>query len=113
MKINNIMTEHAYLPTKLISDKGSVFMSLISKVVVGVHGITLEHDKTNYPQTIGMLERSDASIKQALKINTSKRRSLWHKYVSIAVHEYNTSYHASIGCEPSRVSHGRIAYNVI
>ena len=35
------------------------------------------------------------------------------KYVSIAVLNYNTSYHAGIGCEPSRVFHGRIAYNIL
>ena len=26
---------------------------------------------------------------------------------------YNTTYHASIGCEPSKVFHGRIPYNVL
>ena len=31
--------------------------------------------------------------------------------MSIAVLNYNTSYHASIGCEPSREFHGRIPYN--
>ena len=41
------------------------------------------------------------------------KRSLWHKYVSIAVLNYNTSYHTSIGCEPSRVFHGRIPYNIL
>ena len=38
---------------------------------------------------------------------------MWHKYVSIAVLNYNTSYHASIGREPSRVFHGRIPYNIL
>ena len=33
--------------------------------------------------------------------------------MSIAVLNYNTSYHASIGCEPRRVFHGRIAYNIL
>ena len=60
-----------------------------------------------------MLERSHASIKQTLKIETGERRSLWHKYVNIAVLNYKTSYHASIGCEPSRVFHGRIPYNIL
>ena len=48
-----------------------------------------------------------------MKIETGERRSLWHKYVNIAVLNYNTSYHTSIGCEPSRVFHGRIPYNVL
>ena len=48
-----------------------------------------------------------------MKIETGERRSLWHKYINIAVLNYNTSYHTSIGCEPSRVLHGRIPYNVL
>ena len=97
----NIMTKHAYLPTTLISDKGTAFMSQVIKEVTGVLGITLKHATTKHAQTNGVLERSHASIKQALKIETGERRSLWHKYVNIAVLNYNTSYHTSIGCEPS------------
>ena len=88
-------------------------MSHVIKEVAGIRGITVEHATTNHAQTIGLLHRSHASIKQALIIETGKRRSLWHKYVSIAVLSYNTPYHASIGCEPSRVFHGRIPYNVL
>ena len=111
--IINIMTEHAYLPTTLISDKGTAFTSTVIKEVAGVLGINLKHATTKHAQTIGLLERSHASIKQALKIETGELRSLRHKYVSIAVLNYNTSYHASIGCEPSRVSHGRIPYIIL
>ena len=111
--IINIMTKHAYLPTTLISDKGTAFTSHVIKEVAGVLGITLKHVTTKHAQTIGLLERSRASIKQSLKIETGERRSLWHKYISIAVLNYNTSYHSSIGCEPSRVFHGRIPYNIL
>ena len=107
------MTKHAYLPTTLISDKGTAFMSHEIKEVAGVLGITLKHATTKHAQTIRLLERSHASIKQALKIETGERRSLWHKYINIAVLNYNTSYHTSIGCQPSRVFHGRITYNVL
>ena len=106
------MTKHTYLPTTLISDKGTAFTSYVIKEVAGVLGITLKHGTTKHAQTIGLLQWSHASIKQALKIETDERRSLWHKYVGIAVLNYNTSYHASIGCEPSRVFHGRIPYNI-
>ena len=104
----NIMTKHAYLPTTLISDKGKAFMSHVIKKVAGVLGITVNHAAIKHAQTIRLLERSHASIEQALKIETGERRSLWHKYINIAVLNYNTSYHTSIGCEPSRVFHGRI-----
>ena len=109
----NIMTKHAYLPTTLISDKGTAFTSHVIKEVAGVLGVTLKHATTEHAQTIGLLEQSHASIKKALKIETGERRSLWHKYINIAVLNYNTSYHTSIGCEPSRVFHGRIPYNIL
>ena len=109
----NIMTKHAYLPTTLISDKGTAFMLHVFEEVAGVLGTTLKHASTKHAQTTGLLERSHASIKRALEIETGERRSLWHKYINIAVLNYNTSYHTSIDCEPSRVFHGRIPYNVL
>ena len=38
---------------------------------------------------------------------------MWHKYVNIAVLNYNNFYHTSIGREPSPVFHGRTPYNVL
>ena len=111
--IINMMTKHAYLPTTLISDKATAFTSHVIKEVTGVLGITLKHATTTHAQTIGLLEQSHASFKQSLKIETGERRSLWLKYISIAVLIYNTSYHSSIGCEPSRVFHGRIPYKIL
>ena len=91
--IINIMTKHAYLPTTLISDKGTAFTSHVIKEVAGVLGFTLKHGTTKHAQTIGLLERSHASIKQSMKIETGELRSLWHQHISIAVLNYNTSYH--------------------
>ena len=54
-------------------------MSHVIKEVAGVLGITLKHATTKHAQTIGLLVQSHASIKQALKIETGERRSLWHK----------------------------------
>ena len=58
--LNNIMTKQAYLPTTLISDKGTAFMSHVIKEVAGVLGITLKHATTKHAQTIGLLEPSHA-----------------------------------------------------
>ena len=107
------MTGHAYLSPTLISDKGTAFMSHVIKKVAGVLGITIKHATSKHAQTVGLLEQSHASIKQTLIIETGEKRSLWHKYVSIAVLNYNTSYQTSLGCEPSRVFHGHIPYNIL
>ena len=66
------MTKHAYLPTTVISDKGSAFGSHKIKEVAGQLGITLKHATTKHAQTIGLLEQSHASIKQLLKNETGE-----------------------------------------
>ena len=113
--IFNIMTKHAYLPTSLISDKGSAFVSHVIRELAAVFGNTLKHafDDLGF-LTIGLFERSHASTKQVfkIKIKTGYRRSLWHEGVSISVLNYYTSYHTSIGCEPNRVGHRRSPFNV-
>ena len=37
----------------------------------------------------------------------------WHKYLPLAVINYNTTYHAILGCEPSKIVHGRFPYNML
>ena len=108
----DIMTKHSYLPTTIITDKGSAFTSKIIAEITQVLGITLKCATTKHPQTIGKLERTHASLKTNLKMASGEYRRQWHKYLPLAVLNYNTTYHSSIGCEPSKVFHGRIPYNV-
>ena len=109
----DIMTRHAYLPTTIITDKGTQFMSEVVADATRTLGIQLRHATTKHAQTIGFLERCHASLEESLKISTGERRTMWHQYVAIATLNYNTSYHSALGCEPSRVFHGRIPYNVL
>ena len=74
-------------------------------------GITLKCATTKHAQTIGKSERTHASLKTNLKMACGKYRRQKHKYLPLAVLNHNTSYHASIGCDPTRVFHGRISYN--
>ena len=111
--IIDIMTRHAYLPTRIITDLGSVFVSQIVSEVTHILGIKLKHATVKHAQTIGILERTHASLKTALKLATGQFRNQWHKYLPLAILNYNTTYHTSLGCEPTRVFHGRIPYNIL
>ena len=111
--IIDIMTRHAYLPTLIITDKGSVFVSQVIHEVAEILGITLKHATTKHAQTIGVLERAHATIKTSLKMASGEYRKQWHKYLPIAILNYNTTYHSSIDCEPSRVFHGRVPHNFL
>ena len=111
--IIDIMTKHSYLPTTLITDKRSAFTSTIIAEITQILGITLNCATTKHQHTIGKLERTHASLKTNLKMASGEYRRQWHKYLPLAVLNYNTTYHSSIGGEPSKVFHGRIPYNVL
>ena len=106
--IIDIMTRHAYLPTLIITVKGSVFVSQVIHEVAEILGINSKHATTKHAQTIGVLEWAHVTIKTSLKMASGDYRKQWHKYLPIAILNYNTTYHSSIDCEPSRVFHGPV-----
>ena len=64
----DIMTKHAYLPTLIITDKGSVFVSQVRHEVAELLGINLKHATTKHAKTIGVPEQAHATIKTSLKM---------------------------------------------
>ena len=111
--IVDVMTSHAYLPTCIISDKGSQIRAEVIQEITEVLDNEVRHATTKHAQKIGILERTHASLKTSLKTSTGERKSRWHNYVQIAVMNYNTTYHKNLGCEQSTVFHERIPYNVL
>ena len=111
--IVDVMTRHAYLPSLILSDKRAQFRSKVVAKITEILEIQISHASTKHAQTIGILERTHASIKTVLKRSTGERRSMWHKFVQIAVMNYNTTYHETLGCEPLTVFHRRIPYKVL
>ena len=111
--IIDIMTRHAYLPSLIITDKGSVLVSQVIHEVAEILGINLKHATTKHAQTIGVLKRAHATIKTSLKMASGEYRKQRHKILPIAILNYNTTYHSSIDCEPSRVFHGSLSHNIL
>ena len=111
--IIDIMTRHTYLPTLIITDQGIVFVSQVIHEVAEILGINLKPATKKHAQTIGVLERAHATTKNSLKMASGEYRKQWHKYLPIASLNYNTTYHSSIDCEPSRVFDGRVPHNIL
>ena len=113
--IMDILCKHTYLPTNIITDMGTQFNSEITREVAAVLGVELKHASTKHAQTIGKLECTHATVKAHLKAATGDFRNNWHKFkfLPLAVPNHNTTYHASLGCEPIRVFHGRVPHNIL
>ena len=101
----DILCKQTYLPTTIITDLGTKFNAQVTHEVAALLGIELKHATMKYAQTIGLLEH--------LKAATGEFRNNWQKYLQLAVLNHSTTYHASLGCEPSRVFHGRIPHNIL
>ena len=107
----DILCKHTYLPTTILTNSATQFNAQVSHEVAAVLGIEVKHATMKHAQTIGLLERTNASVKTHLKAATGELRNNWHKYLPLAVLNRDTIYHASLDCEPSRVFHGRKPHN--
>ena len=89
--IIDIRTKHTYLPTILITDKGTAFTSKFVAEIAQILGIQVKCATTKHPQTIGKLERTLASLKTILKVASGDYRRQWHKYLPLSVLNCNTT----------------------
>ena len=90
--IIDIMTKYTYLPTTLITDKGTAFTSKLVAEIAHFLGLQMKCATTKHPQTIDKLERTHACLKTNLKMASGDYRQQWHKYWLLAVINYNTTY---------------------
>ena len=73
----DILTRHVYLPTVMIKDKGSVFVSNVIHEIADVLNITLRHATTKHAQAIGVPGRTQATIKRSLKKSSEDFCKCW------------------------------------
>ena len=78
--IMKIMTRHPYFPTLIITDNESVFVSQVIHEVAELVGIYLKHATTNHAQTIGVLEKTHATIKIPFKMASGQYKKQWLKH---------------------------------
>ena len=86
--LTDILARHAYLPSVLITDKGSVFVSNVIHKIADVLGITFFHATTKHPQTMGVLERKHAMINTSLKVSSGEILKQEYKDLFLAIFNY-------------------------
>ena len=92
----------------MITDQDSVFVSNVIHEIADVLGIRHRQAITKHRQTIGVLERTEATMKTSLKMSSEEFRKQWHQYLPLPLLSYNTTFYASKGCEPIQIFHGKI-----
>ncbi len=92
----NIMTTRSYIPTKKLSDKGSVFVSAKFEQKATDLKIESDHATVIHIYTIRALDLCHSSLESFLSIQTGRHFSNWHRKLSFFPYPYNTTYHTAI-----------------
>jgi hypothetical protein len=95
------------LPSRIISDRGSTFVSNFTRALNALLGISENFSTARRPQTDGQTERANQEIEQYLRIFCNTRQSDWAEWLSCAEFALNNKVNASTGYSPFFLNYGR------
>lgn len=93
---DHVYAEHG-LPRKIISDRGSVFVSKFTRALMDQLGIQGNPSTAYHPQTDGLTERYNQEMKLYLRLFVDYHQSDWVKWLKTAQFSYNNTVHSSHG----------------
>ena len=95
------------VPSKIVSDQGSQFMSEVMREVSRL--LSIEHVTTTpyHPQSNGLVERFNGTLKSMLKKLCAERPTDWDRYLEAALFAYREVKQESLGFSPFELLYGR------
>lgn len=96
-------------PQKFITDNGTNFISEAMKVVCQRLGIRKVETSVEHPQSDGLVERMNRTIKTGLGLYCEKNPTDWDIYLPFVTFAINTSKQKSTGYSPFQIMFGRKA----
>ncbi|KAI3695430.1 hypothetical protein L1987_78427 [Smallanthus sonchifolius] len=104
--IKEIVARHG-VPTSIISDRDSRFVSRIWKSLQEAMGTRLDMSTAYHPQTDGQSERTIQTLEDMLRACVMDFGGNWDTHLPLAEFSYNNSYHTSINAAPFEALYGR------
>ncbi|KAE9347247.1 hypothetical protein PR003_g7026 [Phytophthora rubi] len=104
--VDEVLSRHG-LPERLLSDRGSNFISELAKSFYETLGIKKLYGMAYHPQTQGLVERFNGTLIGMLRMFVSETQSDWDLYLPRVLFAYRTSYHEALGGSPFFSLYGR------
>ena len=101
------MTARLGIPEEVLSDNGSNFVSKTMHQFCQLTGIYQIKTSPYHPQTDGMVERFNATMKRLLKKLTQKSIKEWDKCLPFVLWAYRGTVHSTTGYSPFELLFGR------
>ncbi len=96
-------------PERLLSDRGSNFISQFALEYCRFYGIDKIHTTAYRPEGNGANERMHAELARFFRIYLDdQEKSKWSYLLEYAAYAYNTSYHTGLGTSPYEALFGRL-----
>jgi hypothetical protein len=103
--LHNIVKLHS-MPYTITSDRDAVFTSKFRKELFTLWGSKLQMSIARHPQTDGQTERVNQCIEMYLRSSVNDTPTKWADWLPLAAFWYNSTYHCSLGCSPSKALYG-------
>jgi transposase InsO family protein len=108
--VARVLRDHVFrhhgLPHKVISDRGSNFVSAFMKEFYSQLGITGNPSTAYHPQTDGQTERLNQEVEHYLRVFTNYHQSDWAEWAALAEFAYNDKVQASTKHSPFYLNYG-------
>ncbi|WAQ88258.1 hypothetical protein PtA15_9A385 [Puccinia triticina] len=93
-------------PKSIVSDRGSVFVSQITKELSQRLGIRLQPSTAYHPRTDGQSEIANKSVETYLRHFIGYHQDDWEPLLALAEFSHNNNRHASTGISPFKANYG-------
>lgn len=97
------------LPECILTDRGSNFCSSLTKEFLKLFGISSIRTAAYHPQTDGLVERYNGSLKTGIKRFIDQFPVEWNKALPFVLFAYRETPHTSTGFSPFELMFGRTA----
>ena len=95
------------VPSRIIHDRAAEFMAEVLQETASLLGITQLPTSGGHPQTDGLVERFNRTLKQMLAKVVAARGHNWDSLVGPVLFAYRTMPHTSTGLSPFYLLYGR------
>ncbi len=97
---------HHALPSEIISDRDSIFMSKFWTALFQRVGVHLKPSSSYHPETDGQTERMNRKLEEMLRCYVDQNQSSWDELLVDVEVAYNSSPHATTTFSPFYLNYG-------
>lgn len=105
--LENITKLHG-LPSAIISDRDSIFMSSFWKELFTAIRVKLKMSTAYHPQTDGQTECLNQCVEMFLRCIAGHKPHTWTSWLNMAEWWYNTSHHSALGMSPFQALYSKV-----